>query len=141
MKKILFLFILITSIMQATIINSKEEDALNDRLRLYRISYKSKSVALRNYVGKREIIITNRLAYIPLTSKVAFGDRKYSAVEWEKTKEEDGITYFCIPGTTKRKAIKKIDGKYVALFYLAVGKNDHMVENTFDDVRKALERN
>lgn len=141
MKKILFLLTVIGSLSYGAILNSKEEDSLEDRLKLYRLSHKTRSVVLRNYAGKREIVISNNLINIPLTSRTAFGDKSYKANDWEKTRERDGIQYFAIPGTTKRKAIKKIDGKYVALFYVAIGKNDHMVENTFDDVRKALERN
>ncbi|WP_297596238.1 hypothetical protein [uncultured Cetobacterium sp.] len=143
MKKIICSFLLLSSLaLASTSVNKREKDALEDRLRLYKVGYEKKAFTLKNHLGKREIVIDNRLRDLPQTSRVSFGDRQYNrASDWEVTREKRGIQYFAVPGTTRRKAVQKIDGRYVVFFYNAIGKNDDMVESTFKDVRKALERN
>lgn len=143
MKKILCSFLLISSMAMAySSVNRREADDLKDRLKLYTQGYQKRAFTMKNYLAKREIVIDNRLKDLPQTSKTAFGDWKYaSSRDWELNRNKKGIQYFSVPGTTRRKAVQKIDGKYVVFFYNAIGKNDDMVEDTFKDVRKSLERN
>ncbi|MEG0136461.1 hypothetical protein [Cetobacterium sp.] len=143
MKKILCSFLLLSSLTFASSsVNYKEKEALKDRLKLYKVGYEKRAFTLKNHLAKREIVIDSRLRDLPQTSRVAFGDGQYNrAYDWSVIREKRGIQYFAVSGTTRRKAVQKIDGKYVVFFYNAIGKNDNMVENTLEDVKKALERN
>ncbi|WP_297407568.1 hypothetical protein [uncultured Cetobacterium sp.] len=143
MKKILCGFLLLTSMASAAVsVNRREADDLKDRLKLYTQGYYKRAFRMRNHLAKREIVIDRKMRDLPQNSKIAFGkDKYYSSRDWELNRNKKGIQYFSVPGTTRRKAVQRIDGKYVVFFYNAVGRNDDMVEDTFKDVRKSLERN
>ncbi|MGL4786190.1 MAG: hypothetical protein ACRC2Q_04810 [Cetobacterium sp.] len=142
MKTLLCGFLLLSSLAFASDVSKKEANALKDRLKMYTTGYQKRAFSMKNHLGKREIIIDSKLRDLPQTSRTAFGDNKYNrSGDWEMNREKRGIQYFSVPGTTRRKAVQKIDGKYVVFFYNAIGKNDNMVEDTLEDVKKALERN
>ena len=142
MKKILCGFLLLTTMASAAAsINRREANDLKDRLKLYTQGYHKRAFTLRNYIGKREIVIDRKLRDLPQSSKTAFGNKFYSSRDWELNRNSRGIQYFSVPGTSRRKAVQKIDGKYVVMFYNAVARNESMVKDTFKDVRKSLERN
>ena len=123
-------------------VNNREADDLKDRLKLYTQGIYRQSFTMKNFLAKREIAISGRMSNLPITSKTAFGDmRNNNSRDWQVNSNKRGIQYLSVPGTSKRKSVKKIDGKYVVLFYRAVGKNDEMVESTFEDIGKSLERN
>lgn len=142
MKKVLCAFLLLSTMASAAVsVNRREADDLKDRLKLYTQGYSNRAFRMRNHLAKREIVIDRKMRDLPQNSKTAFGNAYYSSRDWELNRNKKGIQYFSVPGTTRRKAVQRIDGKYVVFFYNAVGRNDDMVEDTFKDVRKSLERN
>ena len=142
MKKIICGFLLLSSLAFASSVSKKEADALKSRLKLYTVGYQKRAFTMKNHLAKREIIIDHQLRDLPQTSRTAFGDNQYNrSGDWQVDREKRGIQYFSVPGTARRKAVQKIDGKYVVFFYNAIGKNNNMVEDTLEDVKKALERN
>lgn len=144
MKNIILLFLTLSTLSLAyeNSLTKSERKALGKKFKLYNMRYQNRAFTLKNIMGKREIVIDRKLRDLPTTSKTAFGDYKYSsAYDWEMTTERNGIQYFAVKGTTRRKAIAKIDGRYVVFFYNAVGKNKDLVDDTIDDVRKVLVNN
>lgn len=144
MKKVFLMFLALTTFAFSyeLSLTPKERRALEREFKLYTVRYNGRAFTLRNQLAKREIVIDRRLRDLPVTSTVAFSSDKYNgAYDWSMTAERDGIQYFAIRNTSRRKAITKIDGRYVVMFYLAAGKNDEMVKDTMNDVRDALVNN
>ncbi len=144
MKKIVYMFLAVTTLAFSydNSLTLKERRALEKEFKLYNVRYENNAYSLKNTLAKREIVIDKKLKDLPNTSKTAFGDNKYNDIyNWKVTKERDGIQYFAVTGTSRRKAIAKVDGRYVVLFYNAVGKNEDMVKDTIEDVKKALVNN
>lgn len=144
MKKVFLMFLALTTFAftYEGSITAKERRALEKEFKLYNVRYNGKAFTLRNRLAKREIVIDKRLRDLPTTSDVAFSsDKDDTAYDWSMTAERDGIQYFAIRNTSRRKAITKIDGRYVVIFYMAAGKNDEMVKDTMNDVRDALVNN
>lgn len=144
MKKILLVLLTVmlsTLSLSSTILTSKERSELKDEFKMYRSGSKGRYYYLKNKLGKREIVIAKKTSNLPQSSSTAFGendDDRYG--DWELRKNKRDIQYMGVDKTARRKAIKKIDGKYVVLFYTAIGNNDDMVEDTMKDIEKILNR-
>lgn len=125
----------------ANVVNSKERKELRKEFKLYKTENENNRFLMKNSVGKREIIIAKNLHNLPKTSEIAFGDKAWKDNDqWETRKNKNNIQYFGIPHTSKRKALKVIDGKYVLFFYPAIGNNDDMVEDTMERIEEILKK-
>ena len=145
MKKKLLVFLLVvlsTVVLGASpIVTTKERKELKDEFKMYRSGSTGRYFYLKNKLGKREIVIAKKTSSLPQSSSTAFGEKDNDRYgDWELRKNRKGIQYMGVDKTARRKAIKKIENRYVVLFYTAIGNNDEMVDDTLDDVEKILKR-
>lgn len=141
MKKSLVLILtFVLSISIFAKLNEKERKELRKEFKLYRVERHANNFSMKNALANREIVISDKLRNLPVSSKTAFGSKAWDDTDWEKRKNRKNIQYMGIPNTSRRKAIKKIDNHYVVMFYQAVGNNDDMVEDTFKKVEHILKK-
>lgn len=144
MKKILLVFLTVmlsTLSFSSTILTSKERKELKDEFKMYRTGSTGRYFYLKNKLGKREIVISKKVSNLPQSSATAFEDKDNDRHgDWELRKNKNNIQYLGVDKTSRRKAIQKIDGKYVVFFYSAIGNNDDMVEDTLDRVEDILRK-
>ncbi len=142
MKKILTLVLItILSLNLFANVTQRERKELRKEFKLYKTEKNGNQFLMKNTLAKREIVISNSIYNLPKSSSVAFGDKAWEDNdEWETRKRKNDIQYMGIPHTSRRKAIKKIEDKYVVLFYPAVGNNDDMVEDTMERIEDILRK-
>lgn len=140
-KTFIILLSLLLSLNLFANLTQKERKELRKEFKLYKTERNGNQFLMKNKLAKREIVISNSLYNLPKSSSVAFGDKAWeNNGEWETRKNKKNIQYMGIPHTSRRKAIKKIEDKYVVMFYPAVGNNDDMVEDTMERIENILKK-